>query len=124
DLRLWWDGILQGGIFVRPPDGIITSGIFFFGLLRLSNFLTSGLRWVLDRSRFGALARILAGIGFLSLALLTWRYSLRTVSGSQVISVWTAVLGALLVIYIAIGMYWVRTRRPAPVGAQAPTTRP
>jgi hypothetical protein len=124
DLRLWWDRIVPNGIFVRPPEGIITSGIVFFGLLGLSNFLTSGLRWVLDRNRFGALARILAGVGFLSLALLTWRYSLFAISGPQVISTWTAVLGTLLVIYIAIGLYWVRTRRPAPAGSQAPITRP
>jgi len=124
DLRLWWDRILPNGIFVRPPEGIIRSGIVFFLLLGLSNFLTSGLRWVLDLNRFGALARILAGIGFLSLALLTWRYSLVAITGSQVISTWTAVLGTLLVIYIAIGLYWIRTRRPTPVGAQAPSTRP
>jgi len=124
DVRSWWDLIVAGGLFVRPPDGIITSGILFFGLLGLSNFLTSGLRWVLDRSRFGALARVLAGVGFLSLALLTWRYSMGAVSGSLVISIWTAILGTFLVIYIAVGLYWVRTQRPAPSGARVPTSRP
>src|SRR5467141_3690991 len=124
DLRFWSDLIVANGLFVRPPDGIITSGIIFFGLLGLSNFLTSGLRWILDRSRFGALARVLAGVGFLSLAFLTWRYSLRAMSGSLVISVWTAILGTFLVIYIAVGLYWVRTRRPAPTGARVPTSRP
>src|SRR5438552_874097 len=124
DLRFWSDLIVANGLFVRPPDGIIASGIIFFGLLGLSNFLTSGLRWILDRSRFGALARVLAGVGFLSLAFLTWRYSLRAMSGSLVISVWTAILGTFLVIYIAVGLYWVRARRPAPTGARVPTSRP
>jgi Protein of unknown function (DUF835)/zinc-ribbon domain len=124
DLRLWSDLIVANGLFVRPPDGIITSGIIFFGLLGLSNFLTSGLRWILDRSRFGALARVLAGVGFLSLAFLTWRYSLRAMSGSLVISVWTAILGTFLVIYIAVGLYWVRARRPAPTGSRVPSSRP
>jgi len=124
DLRLWSDLVVANGLFVRPPDGIIASGIIFFGLLGLSNFLTSGLRWILDRSRFGALARVLAGVGFLSLAFLTWRYSLRAMSGSLVISVWTAILGTFLVIYIAVGLYWVRARRPAPTGARVPTLRP
>jgi len=123
-LRAWWDRIVADGIFARPPDGIIVSGILFFALLSLSNFLTAGLRWILDRSRFGALARVLAGVGFLTLAFLTWRYSLLAVSGTQVISIWTAVLGALLVIYIAIGLYWARTRRPAPAASRAPVTKP
>src|SRR5207249_9846870 len=124
DLRFWWDLLVANGLFVRPPDGIIASGTIFFGLLGLSNFLTSGLRWTLDRSRFGALARVLAGVGFISLAFLTWRYSLRAMSGSLVISVWTAILGTFLVIYIAVGLYWVRARRPAPTGARVPTSRP
>jgi hypothetical protein len=128
DLRAWYDQLSQGGLpgalFVRPPPGIVTSGMFFFGLLGLSNFLTAGLRWILDRSRFGALARLFAGVGFLALAVLTWRYSLFAVTGPQVISIWTAVLGTLLVIYIATGLYWVRARRPVPAGTQAPTSRP
>lgn len=124
DLGRWWDRVRSDGLFSRPPEGIVASGIVFFALLSLSNLLTAGLRWVLDRSRFGALARILAAVGFLALALLIWRYSLETVSGTQVLSIWTAVLGTLLVIYIAIGLYWVRVRRPGPAAAQAPTMRP
>jgi hypothetical protein len=124
DFRGWWDLILPGGLFVRPPDGIIRSALQFFALLGLSNFITSGLRWVLDRNRFGALARVLAGLGFASLAFLTWRYSLRTVSGSLVVSIWTAVLGGLLVIYIAVGLYWVRSRRPSVAAGRAPISRP
>ena len=124
DLRSWWDLVSADGLLVRPPDGIVTSGVLFFGLLGLSNFLTSGLRWVLDRNRFGALARVLGGFGFLSLAGLTWRYSTRAMSGSLVISIWTAILGTFLVIYIGVGLYWVRARRPAMVMARAPTLRP
>jgi hypothetical protein len=124
DFRTWWDLINQDGLFVRPPPGIISSGILFFGLLGLSNFLTSGLRWILDRNRFGALARVLAGVGFVALALLIWRYSTQAMTGSFVASLWTAVLGALLVIYIAVGLYWVRSRRPVVAAARAPTSRP
>src|SRR5437879_5399290 len=124
DLRFWSDLIVANGLFVRPPDGIIASGIIFFGLLRLSHFLTPGLSWLLYRSRFGALARVLAGLGFLSLAFLTWRCSMRAMPGSLVISVWTAILGTFLVIYIAVGLYWVRARRPAPTGTRVPTSRP
>jgi uncharacterized protein DUF835 len=128
DLSGWWDLMridgLPGGLFVRPPPGIVTSGMFFLGLLGLSNFLTSGLRWIVDRSRFGALARVFAGIGFLSLAALIWRYSLNDLTGLQVISIWTALLGTLLVLYISTGLYWVRARRPAAAGTQSPTYRP
>lgn len=123
DFRLWWDRVVAGGLFVRPPAGIIESGILFFGLLGLSNFLTSGLRWLLDRSRFGALARVLAGVAFLALALLLTRYGSQAISGQLVVSIWTAVLGALLIIYIALGLYWVRTRRVIPTRAQRPATR-
>jgi hypothetical protein len=128
DLGNWWDLMridgLPGGLFVRPPPGVITSGMFFFGLLGLSNLLTAGLRWIVDRSRFGALARVFAGIGFLSLAALIWRFSANALNGGLVISIWTAILGILLVLYIATGLYWVRVRRPAPAGGQSPIYRP
>jgi len=124
DFRAWYDRISVEGLFARPPDGVITSGILFFGLLGLSNFLTAGLRWILDRNRFGALSRVLGGIGFASLALLIWRYAARGISGPLVVSIWTAILGTLLVIYIAIGLYWVRARRTAPAPTRTPLTRP
>lgn len=119
DLRAWWNQIIAGGLLLRPPEGIIASGVLFFALIGLSNFLTAGLRWILDRSRFGALARVLAGSGFFALAFLLTRYASRNASGQLVISAWTAVLGALLIIYIAVGLYWVRARRPEPAGVQA-----
>ena len=124
DFRGWWDRILERGLFVRLPEGIITSGVLFFALIGLSNFLTAGLRWLFDRNRFGALARVLSGVGFLVLSFLLTQYESRAISGQLVISAWAAVLGTLLIIYIAVGLYWVRTRRPAPAGAQAPTSRP
>src|SRR2546421_704323 len=71
-----------------------------------------------------ALAGGVAGVGCLSLASLTWRYSLRATAGSLVISGWTASLGPFLVICIPVGLYWVRARRPAPTGARVPTSRP
>lgn len=128
DLRGWWDLMLNeglpGGLFVRPPPGIVTSTMFFFALLGVSNLLTAGLRWIVDRSRFGALARVFAGIGFLSLGALVWRYSLGALTGSNVISLWTVILGTLLVLYISTGLYWVRARRPSPAASQSPTSRP
>ena len=114
DFRAWYDGIQANSLLVRPPDGIIASGELFFALLGLSNFLTAGLRWILDRNRFGALARVFAGSGFVVLTLLLTRYAVRAASGQLIISLWTAVLGALLVTYIAIGLYWTSSRRRRP----------
>jgi hypothetical protein len=120
DFQAWSNLIQANSLFSRPPDGIIVSGEQFFALLGLSNFLTAALKWTLDRNRFGALARVLAGTGFVVLALLLTRYAIRAVSGQLIISLWVAVLGALLVTYIAIGLYWTTTRRrqPAAEGAR------
>lgn len=119
DFRAWWEGIQANSLFVRPPDGIILSGEQFFALLGLANLLTATLRWVLDRNRFGALARVLAGTGFVVLALLLTRYAVRAVSGQLILSLWVAVLGALLITYIAIGLYWTTTRRGRPAAEAA-----
>lgn len=123
DFQLWWDTVRVRGLFTRPPEGIIASGILSFVLLGASNLMTSGLRWLLDRNRFGALARLLAGGGFLALAFLAYEYQARFIPGQRLVSIWTAVLGSLLIIYIALGLYWVRARRPVPAGVRAPGLR-
>ena len=114
DFRAWWDRILKFGLFSRPPEGIITSAVLFFAFIGLSNFVTAAMRWLVNRRRFGALARVLSGIGFLTLTFMVSRYATRSMSGQAVLSTWVAILGALIIVYIGVGLFWTTTRRLAP----------
>lgn len=125
ELRRWWDQILAGRLLQRPPEGVITSAALFWALLGLTSFAIAGLRWAVTRSKLRTLGASLGGIGMIAFAYLLYRYSRGESSGSLVISFEAAVIGVLLIVYIASGLYWTATRRRAALAeARRPVYRP
>jgi hypothetical protein len=117
EIRRWWDQILAGQIAFRPPEGLIISAAWFWGLLGVSSFGIAFLRWMFTHARIRTLGAVLDGIAMIAFAFFLYRYSLRALSGSLVIALEAAVLAALLFIYIGSGLYWTSTsRRPAVAG--------
>ncbi len=109
-LRLWADRVSRNGIFIRPPEGVISSAVLFFFLIGLSSFATAIVRFVIRRHRLRALSDTLGGIGLIILSLLVSLYASQRISGQLVIATWVGVLGILLLIYVTLGIYfsWVR----------------
>ncbi len=124
EIRRWWDQILAGRIAFRPPEGLIISAAWFWGLLGISSFGIAFLRWTFTRSRIRTFGAFLAGIGMIAFAFFLNRYSQRTLSGSLVISLEAALLALLLFIYIGSGLYWTSARRRALVAAAYRAPRP
>jgi len=117
ELRRWWDQILAGRAAFRPPEGVIVSAGLFWGLLGVSNFGIAFLRWFFTRSRIRTLGALLGGIAMVTFSYFLYRYSLRDMSGSLVVSLETAVIAVLLFVYIGLGLYWTTPRwRPAVEG--------
>ena len=98
--------------------------VMSIGLLGISSFGIAFLRWTFTRSRIRTFGAFLAGIGMIAFAFFLNRYSLRTLSGSLVISLEAAVLAGLLFIYIGSGLYWTSARRRALVAAAYRAPRP
>ncbi len=124
ELRHWWDQIVAGRIAFRPPEGVITSAAWFWGLLGAANFGIAFLRWFFTRSRIRTLGAILGGIGMVGFAYLFERYALRAISGSLVVSLEAAVIAVLLFLYIGSGLYWTTPRRRPAIEAMQQTPRP
>ncbi len=117
ELRRWWEQILAGRGAFRPPEGVITSSGLFWGLLGVANFGVAFLRWFFTRSRVRTLGALLGGIAMVTFSYLLYRYSLRDLSGSLVVSLEAGVIAVLLFIYIGTGLYWTTPRwRPAVEG--------
>jgi len=123
DIRLWADRASHDGPFIRPPEGVITSAMLFFFLMGISSFATAALRFAARHRRFRALSDSLGGVGLVILSFLLSLYADRRISGQLVVATWVAVLGALLLIYISVGIYLTSVRR-APKPAPGPVTRP
>jgi hypothetical protein len=124
EIRRWWDQILAGRIAFRPPEGLIISAAWFWGLLGLSSLGIAWLRWTFTHSRIRTLGAVLDGIAMIAFGYFLYRYALRAVSGSLVISLEAAVIAALLFIYIGSGLYWTSARRRALVAAAYRAPRP
>jgi len=117
ELRRWWDQILAGRAAFRPPEGLIVSAGLFWGLLGVSNFGIAFLRWFFTRSRIRTLGALLGGTAMVTFSYFLYRYSLRDMSGSLVVSLEAAVIAVLLFVYIGLGLYWTTPRwRPSVEG--------
>lgn len=124
DVSLWSERVSRSGIWTRPPEGVITSAALFFGLIGASSFLVAGLRVVVGRARFRALADILAGTAAIAFAYLLTFYADRRITGQLVLALEGAVVGALILVYIGIGLIWTLGRRVPRPEAQRPLSRP
>ncbi len=111
NLRQWWDQILAGRLLFRPPQGVVLSAIGFWALIGVTNFVVAALRWSLRRTKIHTLGAALGGVGAITFAYLLYRYSLRELSGSQVVSFEAAVIAIMLFVYIGLGLHWTSTRR-------------
>jgi len=109
DLRAWWDQTVAGQL--RPPERIISSAIAFWGLIGAADFVVAALRWTIRRTKIHTLGAALGGIGMIAFAYFLYRYSVRELSGSQVVSFEAAVIGILLFVYIGLGLHWTRAKR-------------
>ncbi len=124
-LRRWMEIVTANQtVFVRPPEAIIVSAVWFFGAMGVFEFASAFIRWSLRWIPLRVAARVLSGIGDLLFAALLLRYADRAISGPFLITVLVAVLAAMLMIYITLGMYWSRGRVLLWVPAPEPRVRP
>lgn len=105
--RQWTAGIAaKGTIFFRPPEAVIVSAAWFFGIVGVLEFVAAFLRWSFRWLPLRAVAPLLEGVGDLSFTVLLLGYASRAISSGFVITVFIGVLAALLMIYVTLGVYW------------------
>lgn len=124
-LRTWSREMSVGNtIFVRPPDPVIVSAAWFFGVMGGLEFIGAGLRWSLRWPPLRVTSLVLAGFGDLIVALLLLRYADRAISGAFLLTVLVGVAAAFLMIYITLGIYWASSRKAPWSDSLLPSARP
>jgi hypothetical protein len=120
DLRVWSQVASDNHtVFVRPPDGVIVSAAWFFGVMGVLEFVAAGIRWALAWMPLRSAGRALSGIGDLMFAALLSLYAGRSISGTFLVTVLVGVLAVLLMIFVTLGIYWSTPRAfPRPEVAQ------
>lgn len=113
DLLAWTNVVFtQNTIFVRPPDGIILSAAWFFAIVGALEFVAASLRWALRWTRFRVAGRVLSGVGDLVFSALLVLYYGMTITGTFLLAILAGTVGALLIVYVTLGIYWASA--PAP----------
>ena len=122
DLTTWTHLVSsQSTPFVRPPEGVITSAAWFFGVVGVLEFVAASLRWALRWTRLRVAGRILAGAGDLVFSALLFLYSAKSIPGAFLLAILAGTVGVLLLIYVTLGLYWATARpMPRPEGVQPP----
>ncbi len=124
-IRRWTEIVSASGtIFVRPPEAVIVSAAWFFGVIGMFEFVSAFIRWSLRWLPLRAASRVLSGVGDLIFAVLLLRYADRAISGGFLIMVLVGVLAALLMVYVTLGMYWSNARVYVGIPAPYPPSRP
>ena len=127
DLTTWTHLVSsQSTPFVRPPEGVITSAAWFFGVVGVLEFVAASLRWALRWTRLRVAGRILAGAGDLVFSALLFLYSAKSIPGAFLLAILAGTVGVLLLIYVTLGLYWATARpmpRPRAAGSTAISAR-
>ena len=102
ELGTWVERMADQGNVVRPPDGLIFSGIVFFGLLGVSDLIKVALRLAVDSSRRKALSDVHSGIALVGFAYFLHLYGERAISWQLTLAFEIVVIGLLVISYSAL----------------------
>ncbi len=122
DLQAWTHQVSsRGTVFVRPPEGILASAAWFFGVIGALEFVAAGFRWALRWTPLRVAGRVLAGVGDLVFSALLFLYSAKTIAGTFLLAILAGTVGVLLLLYLTVGLYWASVRGlPRPEAARPP----
>ena len=102
ELGTWVEQMGDQGNLVRPPDGLIFSGVVFIGLLGVSDFIKVALRLAVDSPRRKALSDIHSGIALVGFAYFLHLYGSNVISWQLTLAFEIVVIGLLVFSYSAL----------------------
>jgi len=120
----WIESSAKAAYATRPPDTLLASTELFFALATLSGLVTAGLRYANDRTNLlRPIADALGALGTLSFTVLVGLYAQLRVSGPSALAIQAAVVGVLIVTYVAWAVTLSRRARHVREVAAATTDR-
>jgi len=102
DFSSWVEQMANQKGYVRPPEGLITGAMIFFGLVGLSDLFKAGFRLQIVMSKRKALRNAFSGIALILLAYLIYLYSELLIRGQTVLAIEVVAVGFLVILYSMI----------------------
>lgn len=102
DFSLWIEQLTSQKTLIRPPLGLITSAILFFGLIGVSNFFMAGIRFMTYKARRRVLSDILSGVALVLFSYLIYLYGVHMLAWQVVLAAEVVVCGFLVILYTIV----------------------
>jgi len=99
DFGTWVEAMVSQEGFVRPPEGLITGAMVFFGLIGASNFVMAGIKLAAGRGWRRALSDALSGVALVLFAYLINLYGIRSITWQTVFAIEAVAVGLLIALY-------------------------
>jgi hypothetical protein len=99
DFRLWVELMSTSHILVRPPEGLIFSAMYFFGIVGVFNFAMAGIRLATNDIKRRVLSDIFSGIALILFAYLINLYGGHFLTWEMVIGLEAIACGLLVTVY-------------------------
>ena len=110
DFGTWVSTMSSQKTFVRPPEGLLTGAMWFFGIMGVSDFATAGFKLVLGKGWRRVLSDALAGVAMILFAYLINLYSNRSITWQTVFATEAVAVGLLVVLYSLVRYALLRER--------------
>ena len=107
DFSLWIKLISTSHMPVRPPEGLIFSAMYFFGLIGVFDFAMAGIRLAANDLKRRVLTDIFSGIALILFAYLLQLYGGHYLSWQTVLGMEAIACGLLVTVY-SIARYWFK----------------
>jgi hypothetical protein len=108
DFSSWVTQMVDKEELIRPPDGLITSATYFFGLVGVLDFFQVAARLWAGRSKRKVLSDALSGVALIFFAYLIYLYGNYRLTWQMVLALEIVAVGLLVVLYSVVRGTWVK----------------
>ena len=110
DFGAWVGSMVSQESFVRPPEGLLTGAMWFFGIMGVSDFATAGFKLAVGKGWRRVLSDALAGVALILFAYLINLYSNQSITWQTVFAIEAVAVGLLVVLYSLVRYALLRER--------------
>jgi len=102
DFIMWIEQLTVIKMWIRPYPELINSAILFFGLMGVSNFITAGIRFMIEKASRKVLSDVVSGVALFWFAYLLNLYGSYVLKLRTIVAIELGTCGLLIILYFVV----------------------